>query len=67
MKAAMLFLAVVGFSGQALAFGRMADIQVLDRTTGETLQVYQHNGRRYIVGEPGHEYQLSLTNREGGA
>ena len=66
MKAAMLFLAMVGFNAQAMAFGRMADVQVLDRTTGETLQVYQHDGRRYIVGEPGHEYQLSLTSREGG-
>ncbi len=66
MKTAMLFLAVAAFSSRAMAFGRMADIQVLDRTTGETLQVYLHDGRRYIVGEPGHEYQVALTNREGG-
>ncbi len=65
MKRALLFLAVM-YAGQASALGRMADVQVIDRTTGSTLRVYEHHGKRYIVGEPGHEYAVSLTSREGG-
>lgn len=65
MKISMLLLTGLMLSGEAMAFGRLADIQVMDRTTGATLQVYEHRGRRYIAGEPGHEYQLSVTSREG--
>lgn len=65
MKPSTLFLAGLLFTDQAMAVGRLADVQVLDRTTGSTLQVYEHRGRHYVAGEPGHEYQLSLTSREG--
>jgi hypothetical protein len=58
-------LALCGCSG-AQAFGRIADLQVIDRSTGETLQVYEHRGRHYIVGAPGHEYRLFLASRDGG-
>src|ERR1044071_297585 len=66
MRWTMVVAALVGWSGQALALGRMVDVQVINRTTGATLQVYEHRGRHYIVGEPGHEYALSVTSRDGG-
>lgn len=40
-------------------------IEVYDRTSGRTLPVHQHQGRHYVVGEPGHEYQLVLRNHSG--
>src|SRR5690348_2294008 len=65
MKRAALLLAWL-CAGEAAAFGRTADLQVIDRNTGQTLQVYDHRGRHYIAGEPGHEYRLVLSSREGG-
>lgn len=41
-------------------------IEVYDRVTGQVLPVHRHDGRRYVVGEPGHEYQLVLRNHGGG-
>lgn len=47
------------------AVGSLADLTVYDRTEGRRLQVYWHQGRAYVVGKPGNEYQLSLRNRAG--
>jgi hypothetical protein len=38
------------------------DIQVYDRTSGQALPLYEHHGRRYVAGEPGHEYEIRLRN-----
>jgi hypothetical protein len=43
----------------------LAHVEVHDRVTGETLPVYEKDGRRYIVGVPGHEYALRISNRSG--
>jgi hypothetical protein len=66
MRWAMVLAALLGGSGQAQALGRLAEMQVIDRTTGSTLRVYEHRGKHYVVGEPGHEYAVSLTNRDAG-
>jgi hypothetical protein len=66
MRRAMLFLAMFGMTGEAFALGRLADVHVVDRTTGSTLQVHRHRGKHYIIGEPGHEYAISVTSREPG-
>ena len=50
-------------AGQAAARGSLAEISVYDRTEGRWLQTYRHQGRTYIVGKPGHEYQLRVQNR----
>ncbi|MGH8668964.1 MAG: hypothetical protein ACREUH_06985 [Burkholderiales bacterium] len=50
-------------AGQALAHGGLADISVYDRTEGRRLPVYWHQGRAYVAGKPGNEYQVSLRNR----
>ena len=58
-------LALLAASACAHAVGRMADLQVRDRATGRSLPVHWHEGRPYIVGEPGHEYRIVLANRRG--
>ncbi len=46
--------------------GRLADIEVLDRTDGRTLPVYWYRGERWIAGTPGHRYAIVVRNRSAG-
>ena len=55
----------VAIATPAGAVGSLADITVYDHTEGKRLQVYWHQGRAYVVGKPGNEYQVSLRNRSG--
>lgn len=57
--AAMTLLA----GAQALAHAGLADVSVYDRSEGRWLQVYRHEGRLYVAGKPGHEYQIRVANR----
>lgn len=49
----------------ALAIGHRADIAIFDRATGTELPVHWHQGRAYVVGRPGNEYQVTVRNRRG--
>jgi hypothetical protein len=59
----MLLAAMLLLAGKVLAHGGLADLSVYDRTEGRQLQVYWHEGRAYVVGKPGNEYQISVRNR----
>jgi hypothetical protein len=59
----MLLASLLLCSANALAHGGLADLSVYDRTEGRRLQVYWHEGRAYVVGKPGNEYQVTLHNR----
>ena len=50
---------------QAFAIGHIADISVVDRSQQRTLQVYWHEGRAYVEGKPGNEYQIVVRNQAG--
>lgn len=68
MRNAIAF-ALLGLALAAPASARSAglgEIEVYDRTSGRMLTVHQHDGRRYVAGEPGHEYEVVLRNRGGG-
>src|SRR5437016_10540560 len=43
----------------------LVSIDVYDRTDGTSLAVYPKDGRRYIVGTPGHEYAVRIRNNTG--
>jgi len=45
--------------------GNLAEVQIVDRSTGESLPVHHHNGRRYVAGTPGNRYAIALRNRTG--
>jgi len=64
MKARTL-LAVMGIAcAQAVhAHGALVDLAVYDRTEGRALPVYWHQGKAYVVGKPGNEYQVQIRNR----
>ena len=59
----MLLAALLLHGANALAHGGLADLAVYDRTEARRLQVYWHEGRAYIAGKPGNEYQISLRSR----
>jgi hypothetical protein len=63
--AAAIAANAIAVSAPAGAVGSLADLTVYDRTEGKRLQVYRHQGRAYVVGKPGNEYQVSLRNRAG--
>ena len=57
--------AVFLLSGTASAVGTVADVTVYDRIENRVLPVYRHDGRYYVVGKPGNEYQIRVRNRGG--
>jgi hypothetical protein len=56
---------LAALSLSAHAVGRLADITIYDRATGQFLPTYWHEGRAYVVGKPGNEYQINVKNRSG--
>ena len=67
MKAlqAVVAVALAAASLAAQAVGQRADISIFDRATSRELPVYWHEGRAYVVGRPGNEYQVVVKNRVG--
>jgi len=50
----------------AAAVGSLVDLQVVDRSRGETLSTWRHRGASYVAGRPGDRYAVRLTNRSPG-
>lgn len=48
----------------AAAVGRIADMVIYDRAQNRVLPVHVHEGRHYVVGQPGNEYEIRLRNRQ---
>ncbi len=57
----ILLTLALAFPLSALA-GQPVDVEIRDRTTGEVLPVYWHDGERHVAGEPGHEYEIRIRN-----
>jgi hypothetical protein len=66
MKALLATLLLIAGCIPAVGAATLADIQVIDRTTGQTLETWRHRGRLYVAGTPGNRYAVSLRNRSGG-
>jgi len=54
-----------GCAGVSVA-QRYADVEVVNRTTGEVMPLYRHDGRTYVAGTPGEKYAVRVLNRSGG-
>jgi hypothetical protein len=61
----LILALLAAFAGPASAVGRLADLAIYDRNEGRTLPVYWHEGRAYVAGRPGNEYQLVVRNSQG--
>jgi hypothetical protein len=59
-------LAALAAAPLAHAVGRLADVQVIDRDSGETLAVYRHQGEHWVAGRPGARYAVSVRNATAG-
>jgi len=59
---AALILAVASLPLPAQAWGCIAELDVYDRAANQTLPVYRRFGKRWVAGEPGHEYALRVRN-----
>ncbi|MGE0031443.1 MAG: hypothetical protein AB7T20_10030 [Steroidobacteraceae bacterium] len=44
--------------------GPPVNVEIYDRTAGQLLPIYWHGGERFVAGEPGHEYEIRIRNRE---
>ena len=62
LAALLLVASCTPFAGAAA----LAEVQVIDRTTGQTLETWRHRGRLYVAGTPGNRYAVSLRNRSDG-
>lgn len=56
-------LTSAGLSGQANAVGHLVDVSIYDRAQGRELPVYYHDGKYYVAGRPGNEYQVTLRSQ----
>jgi hypothetical protein len=65
LGALTLGLAGCSFPRDAAAVGRAVSVDIVDRDTGQVLEVYQHAGRSYIAGRPGARYAIRISNRSG--
>jgi hypothetical protein len=64
-KKIAIAVALCGAAGTAGAVGNIADVTVHDRVENRMLPIYRHEGRYYVVGRPGNEYQVRVRNRAG--
>jgi hypothetical protein len=46
--------------------GRLLDLEVVNRDTGQLLTTYRHRGHTYVAGNPGERYAVRLVNLTGG-
>jgi hypothetical protein len=58
-------VAALAFACLPAAAGVLADLHVVNRSTGERLPVYVHRGKLYVAGEPGEHYAIQVNNRTG--
>lgn len=61
----LLFTALAVAACQAIAIGRVADINVVDRGTGRVLPVHFHQGEYWVAGQPGAKYSIQIRNSRG--
>ncbi|MBL8397537.1 MAG: hypothetical protein JNL84_05240 [Candidatus Accumulibacter sp.] len=63
---ALLFTALpITASLQSAHAGTLVDLEVVDRQSGQKLEVYRHRGQQYVIGTPGHRYAVMLRNKTG--
>ena len=58
------FLALLGCAQNSFA-GRLLDVTIINRDTGERLKPYRYDGKLYVAGTPGERYAVELKSRRG--
>lgn len=65
MRYVMLAALAGMVSTPALAVGRLADVSIVDRDSGQKLQAYFHRGEYWVAGRPGAHYAVSIRSQNG--
>jgi hypothetical protein len=65
MKQLCLVAVLSALAFDARAVGRLADVTIIDRETGATLQSHYHQGEYWVEGKPGVRYAIRLQSRDG--
>jgi hypothetical protein len=59
-------LAALATSCDALAVGTIANVTIIDRDSGATLEAHYFRGSYWVAGAPGARYAIEIHNRIGG-
>ena len=62
MKRLCIAALLAATSPHAFALGRLADISVIDRSTGNAIAVHYYRGEYWIAGTPGAKYAIAIRN-----
>lgn len=65
MKRVLLATLLVVISLRAHAIGRIADVSIYNRDTGEVLPIHSYRGEYWVAGTPGAHYAVEIRNRIG--
>lgn len=67
MKKPIIALCAVLLTGLATLAdaGQLASLGIINQSTGERLNIWRHDGRNYVAGNPGDRYAVTLTNKTG--
>jgi hypothetical protein len=65
MKRTWLGILLIGIALDAQAAGSLADVQVVDRDTGNVLPTYRCRGEYWVAGRPGARYSIRVRNHRG--
>ena len=66
MKTLLAALLIVAGCIPCAGAAPLAEVQIIDRSTGQTLETWRHRSRLYVAGTPGNRYAVSLRNRSDG-
>jgi hypothetical protein len=53
----------LGIHGPAFALGRLAEVTIVDRDSGRSIQTHYYRGEYWIAGAPGGRYAIEVQNR----
>jgi hypothetical protein len=59
-------LAACAASGNALAVGSLAQVEIVDRDSGAALSPHYYHGEYWVAGRPGARYAIRIKNRADG-
>jgi hypothetical protein len=65
MKRLCIAVLLAGTSLGAHALGRLAEVSIIDSTTGAVLTPHYYQGEYWIAGAPGARYSIEIRNRLG--
>lgn len=65
LRSLILAAALMSTAVPAFAVGSLADVTIYDRASGRILPTYYSDGRWYVAGRPGNEYEIRIRNQSG--